>query len=159
MGLKIKFKSCQEIILYIWSMLFVDETHSEQLQWNVKIRFKKKKKKKRGKTFGTRNIWYYKLICHWVHIFRSNNTWKCKRDCICKSIDVIHTHDISHMSSHVVQYNEIVCCWLYIYIYIYIYISLVSRVFGNGQGNQSLIPGLVIPKTQKMALDATFLNT
>ena len=35
----------------------------------------------------------------------------------------------------------------------------MSRVFDNGQGDRSSIPGLAIPKTQKMVLDATFLNT
>ena len=33
------------------------------------------------------------------------------------------------------------------------------RVFANGLGDQGSIPGRVIPKTQKMVLDATLLNT
>ena len=33
------------------------------------------------------------------------------------------------------------------------------RVFANGPGDLGLIPGRVIPKTQKMVLDATLLNT
>ena len=33
------------------------------------------------------------------------------------------------------------------------------RVFANGPGYQDSIPGRVIPKTQKMVLDATLLNT
>ena len=33
------------------------------------------------------------------------------------------------------------------------------RVFTNGPGDLSLIPGRVIPKTQKMVLDATLLST
>ena len=33
------------------------------------------------------------------------------------------------------------------------------RVFTNGPGDPGSIPGQVIPKTQKMALDATSLNT
>ena len=33
------------------------------------------------------------------------------------------------------------------------------RVFANNPGDQGLIPGRVIPKTQKMVLDATLLNT
>ena len=37
--------------------------------------------------------------------------------------------------------------------------GLMSRVFVNGPGDQDYIPGLVIPKTQKMVLDATLLNT
>ena len=35
----------------------------------------------------------------------------------------------------------------------------MSRVFPNGPGDLGSIPGRVIPKTQKMVLDATLLNT
>ena len=35
----------------------------------------------------------------------------------------------------------------------------MSRVFANGPGDQGSILGRVIPKTQKMVLDATLLNT
>ena len=38
-------------------------------------------------------------------------------------------------------------------------IGLVVRVFANGSGNRGSIPGRVIPKTQKMVLDASLLNT
>ena len=31
--------------------------------------------------------------------------------------------------------------------------------FSNGPGDQGLIPGRVIPKTQKMVLDTALLNT
>ena len=34
-----------------------------------------------------------------------------------------------------------------------------SRVFANGPGDLGSIPGRVIPKTQKMVLDASLLNT
>ena len=37
--------------------------------------------------------------------------------------------------------------------------SLVSRVFANGPGDRSSIPGRVIPKTQKIVHDTAFLNT
>ena len=47
-----------------------------------------------------------------------------------------------------VLFNEI-----YIWIYIHIYI-----VFANGLGDLGSIPGRVIPKTQKMVLDASLLN-
>ena len=53
----------------------------------------------------------------------------------------------------------------YIYIYIYIYIvwkpdiGLAIRVFANGPEDLGSIPGWVIPKTQKMVLDASLLNT
>ena len=35
----------------------------------------------------------------------------------------------------------------------------MSRVFANGLRDQGSIPGWVIPKTQKMVVDATFFNT
>ena len=35
----------------------------------------------------------------------------------------------------------------------------MSYVFVNGLGDQGSIPGRVIPKTQKMVLDAALLNT
>ena len=38
-------------------------------------------------------------------------------------------------------------------------IGLAVRVFANGPGDQGSIPGQVIPKTQKMVLDAPLLNT
>ena len=38
-------------------------------------------------------------------------------------------------------------------------ICLAVRVFANGPGDLSSIPGRVIPKTQKMVLDASLLNT
>ena len=37
--------------------------------------------------------------------------------------------------------------------------DLMSRVFANGLGDQGLILGHVIPKTQKMVLDAALLYT
>ena len=38
-------------------------------------------------------------------------------------------------------------------------IGLAVRVFANGPGDLGSIPGWVIPKTQKMVLDASLLNT
>ena len=35
----------------------------------------------------------------------------------------------------------------------------MSIVFANGPGDQSSIPGRVMPKTQKMVLDSTLVNT
>ena len=37
--------------------------------------------------------------------------------------------------------------------------SLVGRVFANGPGDPGSIPGHVIPKTLKMVLDNSLLNT
>ena len=38
-------------------------------------------------------------------------------------------------------------------------IGLAVRVFANGPGDLGSIPGCVIPKTQKMVLDSSLLNT
>ena len=35
----------------------------------------------------------------------------------------------------------------------------MGKVFVNGPGDQSSIPGRVMPKTQKIVLDAALLNT
>ena len=35
----------------------------------------------------------------------------------------------------------------------------MSRVFANGPGDRGSMPGRVIPKTQKMVIDTTLLNT
>ena len=35
----------------------------------------------------------------------------------------------------------------------------MSRVFANGPGNQGSIPGRIIPKTQKIILDASLPST
>ena len=59
-----------------------------------------------------------------------------------------------------------VCVCIYVcacYVnYVNIYtpdIGLAVRVFANGPGDLGSIPGRVIPKTQKMVLDASLLNT
>ena len=55
-----------------------------------------------------------------------------------------------------------ICVYAYVFIKRYMYvpaISLMSRVFANGPGDRGSIPGRVIPKTQKMVLDAALLST
>ena len=43
--------------------------------------------------------------------------------------------------------------------YFFAIIGLAVRVFANGPGDLGSIPGRIIPKTQKMVLDASLLNT
>ena len=52
-------------------------------------------------------------------------------------------------------------CIVYVYIYIYVLyiIGPAVRVFANGPRDLGSIPGRVIPKTLKMELDTTLLNT
>ena len=45
------------------------------------------------------------------------------------------------------------------YICMYVCIGLVGRVFANGPVDLGSIPGRVIPKTVKMVLDTSLLNT
>ena len=40
-----------------------------------------------------------------------------------------------------------------------IFVCTMVKVFANGSGDQGSIPGRVIPKTQKMVLDTSLLNT
>ena len=49
------------------------------------------------------------------------------------------------------------CVCVYIYICIYWFIGLAVRVFANGPGDSGL--SQIIPKTQKMVLDAALINT
>ena len=46
-----------------------------------------------------------------------------------------------------------------IYTYIYVYTYRYIYTFANGPGDLGSIPGRVIPKTLKMELDTTLLNT
>ena len=55
--------------------------------------------------------------------------------------------------------NIYIYIYIYIHIYIYMYIGPAVRVFANGPGDLGSIPGRVIPKTLKMELDTTLLNT
>ena len=48
---------------------------------------------------------------------------------------------------------------MYVYMYKHPAIGLMSRVFTIGQRDRCSIPSWVIPKTQKMILDAVLLNT
>ena len=48
---------------------------------------------------------------------------------------------------------------LKLYLYLVRYIGPAVRVFINGPGDLGSIPGRVIPKTLKMELDTTLLNT
>ena len=56
-----------------------------------------------------------------------------------------------------------VCVCIYIYIYYTNTHTLASghnvRVFTNDLGDQDSIAGCVMPKTQKMVLDVSLLNT
>ena len=52
-----------------------------------------------------------------------------------------------------------ICLSYLIPIYLYQTIGLLGRVFANGPGDRGSILGRVIPKTLKMVLDTSMLNT
>ena len=62
--------------------------------------------------------------------------------------------------SNFLSYFFLLICISYIGVYLqYWLISLGGRVFANGPGDLGSIPGRVIPKTIKMLLDTSLLNT
>ena len=58
---------------------------------------------------------------------------------------------------------DLLLCFIFVAIcsgYIHsLFIRLMSRVLANGPGDRGSISGRVIPKTQKMVLDAALLST
>ena len=57
------------------------------------------------------------------------------------------------------QYSLLINIYMCSYLFKLLAIGQMSRVFANGLGDRDSIPGRVIPKTQKMVLDATLLST
>ena len=55
--------------------------------------------------------------------------------------------------------RETIVFFLIIWCEFLLDIGMMVRVFANGPGDLSSIPGWVIPKSQKMVLDASLLNT
>ena len=78
----------------------------------------------------------------------------------------IHKYTIyMYIHTNIYTYIHKYTIYMYIYTNIYTYIhkqpdiGLAVRVFANGPEDLGSIPGRVIPKTQKMVLDASLLNT
>ena len=74
---------------------------------------------------------------HWINIY---TLWAEGRYSVCYSYIIINSSPT------------------FISPYIYIY-GMKVRVFANGPGDWVSTPGRVIPKTQKIVLDASLLNT
>ena len=72
------------------------------------------------------------------------------------SLTVVNFEEIEKLPSHITRASQtfynILLTWIPD-------IGLGVRVFANGPGDLGSIPGRVIPKTQKMVLDASLLNT
>ena len=96
------------------------------------------------------------------------------------SFQLLEKGDPSSMSLELVLFFSLLLCvvsfllpfvfFMYLWVhvserfwYFYIWssraIGLMSRAFTNGPGDQGSILGRIIPKTQKLVLDATLLNT
>ena len=73
----------------------------------------------------------------------------------------ITTNSIKHQSFVYTQLNYQTVLFQAIYFSMFRLpdIGLAVRVFANRPGDLGSIPGRVIPKTQKMVLDASLLNT
>ena len=95
------------------------------------------------------------LFCTWQYscIWLRNNSKNCVSPLVSKnrSQKLINR---SYLNSRVLL--------VYLYCVLHMYtsdIGIMVRVFANGPGDLGSIPARVIPKTQKMVLDASLLNT
>ena len=96
---------------------------------------------------------------------------KLSNDCLTflllKCVYKITNQEKNYKHYHLLQKNciNIYKRWTYFWIAIYSFfffnrdIGPAVRVFANGPGDLGSIPGRVIPKTLKMVLDTTLLNT
>ena len=111
---------------------------------------------------GSSTVLRNHIRVHWGNVNNKNN---CLAFNICSSVCKSELDLRNHMHSH----GYLLQIWRnsfllrsnchYIYIYIDRAIGLMSRVFANGSEDRSSIPEWVIPKTKKMVLDATLLNS
>ena len=65
-------------------------------------------------------------------------------------------HLLTRHHAYIFSFDHLMCM---VFLYLYWAIGLMSRVFVKGPEDQGSIPRWIIPKTQKMVLDATLLNT
>ena len=70
-----------------------------------------------------------------------------------------HSVTISLSISSLIVLLWLCLCSCFTLPYLYHHIGLAVRVFANGPGDLGSIPGQVIPKTQKIVLDTSLLNT
>ena len=68
--------------------------------------------------------------------------------------DTPGTHRNCLITSFLFSISYILC-----FAWFYQHIDLMGSVFTNGMGGQGSIPCQVIPKTQKMVLDISFINS
>ena len=69
-----------------------------------------------------------------------DNDWS-----LAKEACLVVARDLYWITAHFIFVNQL--------------IGLVGRVFANGPGDRGSVPGRVIPKTLKMVLDTSLLNT
>ena len=125
---------------------------------------------------------YIYMECVYIHI--CIHECVCMRECVavcgvyvdvrvCENIDWVTTIFQLllwlYQPKYIEKKNEGICIstfWLKSVCFSFVYnrtslgcIGLGVRVFANGLGDLGSIPGRVIPKTQKMVLDASLLST
>ena len=121
-------------------------------------------------TCGWQYIYIYIYIYIYCHPHPENSVvsklFRDVRSVLCLPLNLLSsqhnqmankTHTDTHAHRHTHTHTHI-----YIYIYIYIVnrvIVLVGKVFANGPGDRGSILFRVIPKTLKMVLDTSLLNT
>ena len=97
-------------------------------------------------------IYIYMYICVCVCV--------CVRMCACLHLSIFITlRKYTWMLAWVnksIYLSIIFCSTIIMYIRLH---GLVGRVFTNGQGNLGSIPGCVIPKTLKIIIDSSMVNT
>ena len=117
-------------------------------------------------SFPTHRVYIY----IYIYILKENNLrkYEYRKSKMILSTDTyvyiyiyIYIYTWGHFGFSIVVFflNRSLSNHIYIYIYIYSLWTLGVRVFANGPGDLGSIPGRVIPKTQKMVLDASLLNT
>ena len=76
---------------------------------------------------------------------------------LCKKIYIQVTLPIKYYSPILIIFSLISI--IFKPLHVFLQLLLAVRVFANGPGDLGSIPGRVIPKTLKMELDTTLLNT
>ena len=75
------------------------------------------------------------------------------------SLDIANTNNSIYLLLNGFWYHYLALVVLFYKSIIYLPIGTMVRGFANGPVDRGLIPGQVIPKTKKMVLNASLLNT
>ena len=139
----ISFINC---LIFILFFVFRQRSKNIRIWWKQLMLDQSKKwlKQKPGKRWGYALYMKNFAIIRFLIYCYFRALWFCmfKSVCVCH-IYIYNKHSFHHLWQD----------------YLYIYQLIVGWVFTNGPRYRGSIPGRVIPKTLKMVLDATLLNT